>query len=120
MEKDELCIEVGALYETSVKDVLPEDTNDIVLWKTDDPSVATVYDGRIRARGIGTTTITAYSQKDGVSKSMTVTVIAGKGAEDIELSVPEQLELNADSYTYIGAQTNDAKSILPTVPQMRT
>lgn len=109
MEKDELCIEVGALYETSVKNILPEDTNDIVLWKTDDPSVATVYDGRIRARGIGTTTITAYSQKDGVSKSMTVTVIAGKGAEDIELSVPEQLELNADSYTYIGAQTNDAK-----------
>ena len=67
MEKDELCIEVGALYETSVKDVLPEDTNDIVLWKTDDPSVATVYDGRIRARVIGTTTIIAYSQKDGVN-----------------------------------------------------
>ena len=106
LEKDELCIEVGALYETSVKNVLPENTNDIVLWKTDDPSVATVYDGRIRARGIGTTTITAYSQKDGYSKSMTVTVIAQKGAEDIELSVPEQLELSTDSYTYIGAQIN--------------
>ena len=108
LEKEELCIEVGALYETSVKNVLPENTNDIVLWKTDDPSVATVYDGRIRARGIGTTTITAYSQKDGYSNSMTVTVIAQKGAEDIELSVPEQLELGTDSYTYIGAQTNDA------------
>lgn len=108
LEKEELCIEVGALYETSVKNVLPENTNDIVLWKTDDPSVATVYDGRIRARGIGTTTITAYSQKDGYSKSMTVTVIAQKGAEDIELSVPEQLELGTDSYTYIGAQTNAA------------
>lgn len=108
LEKEKLCIEVGALYETSVKNVLPENTNDIVLWKTDDPSVATVYDGRIRARGIGTTTITAYSQKGGYGKSMTVTVIAQKGAENIELSVPEQLELGTDSYTYIAAQTNAA------------
>ena len=112
LEKDELCIEVGALYETSVKDILPEDTNDIVLWKTDDPSVATVYDGRIRARGIGTTTITAYSQKDGYGKSMTVTVIAQNSTEDIELAVPEQLELDTDSYTYIDARTNDAGAYL--------
>ncbi len=112
LEKDELCIEVGALYETSVKNVQPEDTNDIVLWKTDDPSVATVYDGRIRARGIGTTTITAYSQKDGYGKSMTVTVVGRKGEDDVTLSVPEQLELNTDSYTYIDAQINDAGEYL--------
>lgn len=112
LEKDELCLEVGALYETSVKNVVPEDTNDIVLWKTDDPSVATVYNGRIRARGIGTATITAYSLKDGYVKNMTVTVIAQKSTEDIELAVPEQLELNTDSYTYIEARTNDAGAYL--------
>ncbi len=112
LEKDELCLEVGALFETSVKNIQPEDTNDIVLWKTDDPSVATVYDGRIRARGIGTTTIIAYSQKDGCAKSMTVTVVGRKGGDDVTLSVPEQLELNTDSYTYIDAQINDAGEYL--------
>ncbi|MGN0507413.1 MAG: cellulase family glycosylhydrolase [Lachnospiraceae bacterium] len=54
----------------------PENSNDIILWKTADDSVATVYNGNVRARGIGTTTLTAYSQSGSVWRTVEVTVLA--------------------------------------------
>ncbi len=53
-----------------------EQTNDVLLWSTDDPSIATVYNGVIRGRGIGTTTIHVYSQSGSVEKTIPVTVYA--------------------------------------------
>lgn len=64
---------IGDVYYADVT-VAPENTNDVLLWKTADPGVATVYNGIIRARGIGTTTITAFSQSGSVAQTLTVTV----------------------------------------------
>lgn len=61
--------------------VEPENTNDVVLWKTSDPSVATVYNGFIRAKGVGRATITAFCQKSAVTKEITVTVYPDKDAK---------------------------------------
>ncbi|NLC16257.1 MAG: cellulase family glycosylhydrolase [Clostridiales bacterium] len=52
----------------------PSDTNDVLLWKTSDPTVATVYNGLIRAKGIGKATITAFSQSGSVAEQIEVTV----------------------------------------------
>ncbi len=54
--------------------VEPADTNDVVLWSTDDDTVATVYRGFIQAKGIGTTTLHAYSQSGSIQKDIAVTV----------------------------------------------
>lgn len=54
--------------------VEPADTNDLVLWSTDDDAIATVYDGNIRAKAAGITTIHAYSQSKSVTKDIQVIV----------------------------------------------
>lgn len=55
--------------------VAPENTNDVLLWSTDDTDVATVYNGFVRAKGIGVTTIHAYSQSGSYAKDFTVVVL---------------------------------------------
>lgn len=52
----------------------PADCNDIILWKTSDPAVATVYNGRIHSRGIGVATITAFSMTGDIKVEIPVTV----------------------------------------------
>ncbi len=75
LEKEEATITVGDTKVVNTT-VVPEDTNDVVLWSSDNENVATVYRGSIRAKGIGTTTIHAYSQSGSVSKVIQVTVKA--------------------------------------------
>lgn len=58
----------------------PDNTNDIVLWKTDDPAIATVAYGKIQAKGIGSTKVTAFSQSGSVSCELTVNVTAENAA----------------------------------------
>jgi endoglucanase len=58
----------------------PADSNDIVLWKTGDETVVTVFNGNLRARGIGTATVTAFSQSGSVEKTVQVTVNAKAGS----------------------------------------
>ncbi len=53
-------------------DVAPLNASEPIKWKTSDSSVASVSDGTITAKGVGTATITASS--DGCSASCTVTV----------------------------------------------
>ena len=53
--------------------ILPNDCNEILEWKSSDPSVATVNDGDITALAAGTTTITVRGSN--TSASATVTVI---------------------------------------------
>ena len=52
----------------------PSDSNDVIFWKTDDPTVATVAYGKIHAKGEGTTTVTAFTQNGTATQSITVTV----------------------------------------------
>lgn len=56
----------------------PENSNDVILWKTADASVATVAYGKIHGKGVGKTVITAYSQNGTVSVDIPVTVTAEK------------------------------------------
>lgn len=56
---------------------VPANTNDVVLWKTEDPNVATVSNGLVRARGIGETTLTAYSQSGSTEAQVKVIVSQG-------------------------------------------
>lgn len=79
--------------------VAPENTNDVLLWKTDDYNVATVYNGMIRARGIGTTTITAYSQSGSVVETITVTVASKPSTND-----SSSITTDAESYTLVEGQ----------------
>ena len=64
----------------TTKNVTPEANDDVILWKSDDALVASVYNGVITARGIGTTTITAYSQED-VPEAAQLVLQAGALAE---------------------------------------
>lgn len=85
--------------------VAPADSNDVVLWKSDNDSIATVSRGIVRARGIGETTITAYSQSGSVLQELTVLVqhsdyeVPCTGIEteesEYEITVGETLTLNA-------------------------
>ena len=52
----------------------PADCNDIILWKTSDYDVATVYNGKIHGKGIGVATITAFSMAGDVLVEIPVTV----------------------------------------------
>lgn len=58
--------------------VSPNATNDTIVWKSDDANIATVYNGSIRARGIGTTKLTVASRSGSIEKTITVTVAAKK------------------------------------------
>ncbi len=62
--------EYAAITATKV----PEDCNDIILWKTSDASVATVYNGKIHAKGTGVAIITAFSMTGDVKVEIPVTV----------------------------------------------
>lgn len=54
----------------------PANANEVVLWKTANSNIATVSNGHVRAKGIGTTTLTAFSLSGSVQADVTVTVIA--------------------------------------------
>lgn len=82
-------------------DTTPANSNDVVLWSTDDESVATVTRGIIRARGIGRTVVRAYSQSGSVVKELTVTVNAAEG--DDKITAPAELAVVKGRSQLIGA-----------------
>jgi len=65
--------------------VTPADHDDICSWSTSDPSVATVDEGIVTAVGVGTAKITYKAKgnpsKNGISKSITVTVKSTSGMD---------------------------------------
>ncbi len=82
--------------ETVSADVTPSDTNDVVIWKSANDAVATVSRGKITARGIGKTEITAYSQSGSVSEVIEVTVTPSA------CSIPiTSIETAAESYNVV-------------------
>lgn len=95
---------IGDTYHMNVS-AAPENTNDVLLYKTDDAAVATVYNGMIRAKGIGETVITVYSQSGSVEKTVAVSVkaeTAGTACDSISVA-EENLSLAVDEYTYLNA-----------------
>lgn len=73
LSKEKLTMEAGAQEEISVA-VLPENSNDVVVWKSQDESVATVFSGKIRAVGNGKAEIIAFSQSGSAQSSIVVQV----------------------------------------------
>lgn len=66
-------IELGDNYVITAE-TTPTDSNDVILWSSDDESVATVTRGIVRGRGIGTTIIRAYTQNGDVKKEFKIVV----------------------------------------------
>lgn len=73
LPQKELTLEFQEVREISYS-VIPSNANDVLLWKTSDPYVATVYNGQIYARGIGETSIIVYSQSGSVREIINVQV----------------------------------------------
>lgn len=69
----------------------PENTNDVVLWSTDNDNVATVFNGKISATGIGKTTIHVYSQNGEVKKDIAVTVKPEESDEKVEITTDKDV-----------------------------
>lgn len=74
IENERIELEFGKTYEVEYS-VKPENTNDIVLWSTSDDTVATVFGGKIKANGIGSCTISAYTQNSDEKQEIIVTVV---------------------------------------------
>ena len=72
-DTDDVTLKVGEKKQITAT-TEPARNNDVVLWKSDDTSVASVYNGKITATGVGTTTIHAYSQADAYDSSTTTKV----------------------------------------------
>ena len=69
----------------------PADTNDVVLFSTDNDDVVTVFNGMIRAKGIGTTTVHVYSQNGEVKKEIKVTVNAKETEDNVKITTDKAL-----------------------------
>lgn len=106
----ELKLTVGEEQQISV-DTAPKNSNDVVLWKTDDDTVATVYNGKIRAKGEGSTTITAFAQSGSVTAEITVTVTGTGQADDAKITVADTaLSFTVGEYTYLNAELDSSDS----------
>ncbi|MDO5294328.1 MAG: cellulase family glycosylhydrolase [bacterium] len=83
--------------------VEPADSNDIVLWKTEDETVATVYNGMVHAKGIGETYITAFPKNGSVAKKIHVKVTAAQVTKPVTQINPENVEyqLSKDGVVYL-------------------
>lgn len=84
----------------------PLDSNDVILWKTDNPNVATVSYGKISAKGTGTTTITAFTQNSNIEQKIEVTVTNAVPLKPCTELKTRQQELNlyVNGYEYIDTQ----------------
>lgn len=103
IEEESLELKMGETAELTVTEV-PAENNDVVLYKTEDASVATVYNGMVRAKGIGETVITAFAQNGEAVTEINVKVDAADidQCDDINLSTQEY-EFEVGDYEYIEA-----------------
>ena len=76
LDAEQLSLQAGDIVKVAVTGTTPEKNNDVIVWKTADDSVATVYNGQIQAKGIGVTTVTAYSFEGKAEKTIEVVVVA--------------------------------------------
>lgn len=74
ISSSEVSLKAGESTVVNVSNLAPENSNDLVLWKSDNGEIASVSNGKIVARAIGTTKITAFSQSGSLEKEITVTV----------------------------------------------
>lgn len=85
--------------------IVPKDSNDTLQWVSSDDTVATVSRGHVRARGIGTTTLTVSSRSGSVIKAITVTVNARSSMKPCTSITIDKTSysIEEDGYIYLKA-----------------
>lgn len=85
----------------------PSENNDVVLYKTDNPYVATVYNGKIRAKGIGEAKITIFSQNGSAEQTVNVKVDAADAKISCDsIEVNGSYDFTVGEYAYLDAKVN--------------
>lgn len=109
-DKEKLELKVGDAAQISVT-TEPEASNDVVLWQTDDDTVATVYNGAVHAKGEGSTTIRAFAQSGSVTAEIQVTVSKADMKDNAKITVEDTaLSFTAGEYTYLNAELESSDS----------
>lgn len=109
VDKDAVDLVVGASEKVTAT-VAPADSNDMVVWSSDNTAIATVYNGKIVATGIGSTVVHAKSDSGSVTKDISVTVIPDSSVaacKAISCATPP-FEMQAGESFYLNA-TNDTE-----------
>lgn len=108
----ELTVEVGG-RSTVTADVQPADTNDVVLWKSDNDRIATVYRGMIAGTGIGETYVTAFSQS-GSAEARIKVVVTAKASQSPAQTVTvdkDAYSLEEGAYEFINASAEGGEQL---------
>ena len=88
-----------------------DSAKDIVLWSTDDDSIATVSQGKIHAKKMGITTIHAYTQSGSVKEDIQVVVNSSGEETSTAITVKKSLfELEVEDSAQIEAELTPADS----------
>lgn len=87
--------------------VEPSDSNDVIVWSSSDASVATVYNGLIHAKRVGTCTITAVSDSGSVSAQLTLTVTADSAFDSgSEIVCEDEYTVDPGKAIYLNASSD--------------
>ncbi len=88
----EASVEIGAgEWKTLQASFAPADSNDVILWKSADETIATVSEGNIHGKRPGSTKITVFTQNGTASQEIDVTVKpAASGKPCTEIGVSEK------------------------------
>ncbi len=109
LSKQEVSLQINETSEITTA-FEPSNSNDVILWKTDNPSVATAAYGKINAKGTGTATITAFTQNSTIEQQIKVTVTdttSSRPCTSLE-TAEQELDLNTGGYEYLSTK------VLPT------
>lgn len=108
-DQTSLTMDMGE-WQTIQAAAAPEDTNDVVVWSTDDDSIATVYKGAVHAKNVGATTIHVSSLSGSVTRDISVTVKRAPKTAD------STTEINTDAASYtvkLGQNATIKTSLVP-------
>lgn len=109
---------------TTVKaSAAPDNTNDVVLYSTDNDNIVTVFNGMIRAKGIGETTVHVYSQNGSVKKDIKVTVNAKETDEKVKITTEKttyQVVSGKSVTIEAGTSNGERVTFLSTNPEVCT
>ncbi len=110
--ESEVNIEVGSSAKLTAS-VQPSNTNDVVLWKSDDDNIATVYNGLIQGARIGATYVTAFSQSGSATARVRV-IISAKESENPATDIVSQDSYNVTQgkYLFLDAEANNGENLL--------
>ncbi len=109
-DTDAMDMEIGEVSTISVNSITPKSSNDVLVWRTSDPYVATVSAGRVYARGIGTTTVYACSQNGEYEKSFTIKVNAESTTPCEVIQSVEQVDIKVGEFSNLSASNETSGS----------